>query len=101
MIHVHLFGNPGEIHIHLSLTRISFKAYKIQFGILSKPLFSFPSPVDFDQLKAARSSLIMLSLGRPKGSRQLNNSPAILFGDAFLPFTFVYEVSQSSLHTQK
>ncbi len=44
MIHVHLFGDPGETHIHSSLARISLNAHKIQFGILSKPLFpSFTS----------------------------------------------------------
>ncbi len=38
-IHVHLFGDPGKIHIHSSLARISFNSYKIHFGILCKPFF--------------------------------------------------------------
>jgi hypothetical protein len=37
--HVHLFGGPGETHTHSSLTRISFNAHKIHFGVLCKPLF--------------------------------------------------------------
>jgi hypothetical protein len=40
-IHVHLFGDPGEIHILLSLIRISFKAHKIHFGTLRTTFFFF------------------------------------------------------------
>ncbi len=39
--HVHLFGDPGKTHTHSRLTRISFNAHKIHFGILSTPTFSF------------------------------------------------------------
>jgi hypothetical protein len=38
-IHVHLFGGPGEIHMHSSLIRISSKSQKIHFGATMQPLF--------------------------------------------------------------
>ncbi len=69
MIHVHLFGDPGEIHIHSSLTRISFNSHKNHFGVLRRLLFLFSSTVDFVNLKAARSFLFPLRLDWVRGLR--------------------------------
>jgi hypothetical protein len=60
---VHLFGDPGKIHIHSSLTRISFNSHKIHFGNLRTTPFSSPSTVDVVHLKTACSFLVVLPLG--------------------------------------
>ncbi len=67
---MYLFGDLGEIHILLSLIRISFKAHKNPFWYSTHNLLFLPSPVDFVHPKAARSSLVVLSLGWIKGLRQ-------------------------------
>jgi hypothetical protein len=60
-IHVHLFRTPGEIHMHLSLIRISFKILiKSILAYLTRLFFNL-LPVTFCHLKVAHSSLAVLS----------------------------------------
>ncbi len=67
---MHLFGGPGEIHMHSSLIRISFKLSWFPFWLLDKAT-SLPSLSNLWFPQAARSSLVVLSLGQLKRSRQL------------------------------
>jgi hypothetical protein len=71
MIHEHLFGGPGKIQTHSSLTRISFKCSKNPCWCSMQTPFLFPSTVDFVHLKAACSFLVVLPLGWARGLRQL------------------------------
>ncbi len=59
---MHLFGTLGKIHIHLSLMQIISKSHKMHFSLLNTTFFQ-PSNNNLFHLKAARSSLVVLSLG--------------------------------------
>jgi hypothetical protein len=74
MFHVHLFGGPGETHIHSSLTRISFNAHKIHFGVLCRPLFpSFNS-----RFCASKSSMLLPC----RAASRLSKGPTALLIDS-------------------
>jgi hypothetical protein len=73
--HVHLFGGPDKIHMHSSLIRITTTSHDFLFGYLTK-LHHYLLSVTFYPLQAARSSLVVLSLGGLKGLKATPRIPS-------------------------